>query len=199
MRKLWGLSVLLLFSSLPAMAQETPVGEVGGGYTFRSWSVPKIEQPPSQLHMNGWNVTADFNINKWIGVATNVDNTRNDQGQNGEFNITSVMVGPQIYPLGHHRLTPFAHALFGLGYFNLTFPASTDCAPYCTYTDGNFAWSAGGGLDATVTKHFAVRLLQFEYEQTRFGLQSQFGLSAPLPNQDNWKYSAAILLRFGEK
>ena len=41
MKKLLGLSALLLVASLPAMAQvSTPRIEVGGGYTFRSFAFP---------------------------------------------------------------------------------------------------------------------------------------------------------------
>jgi opacity protein-like surface antigen len=197
MKKLLGPAVLLLLCSLPTFAQGTPVGEVGFGYTFRNWGSPAFLQPPSSLHMNGWNATADFNINKWIGVATDVDWTRNSQNV-GNVDITTVLIGPQVYPLGHHRLTPYVHALFGVGYFNVSFPSSTDCAPFCTLTDGNFAWAGGGGVDWTVTKHLAVRLGQFDYEQTRFGLQV-LTQGPAVPTQDNWKYSAGILIRFGER
>lgn len=199
MKKLLGLLTLLVLASLPAMAQGMPTGEVGAGYTFRSWAVPPTLQPPSSLHMNGWNATADFNFNEWIGVATDVDWTRySSVAPTSTTDITTAMAGPQIYPLRHHKLTPFVHFLFGVGYYNLTLPAATECAPFCTSTDGNFAWAGGGGVDLTVTRHIGVRLGQFDYEQTRFRLQVLTEGPAVAP-QDNWKYSAGILFRFGEK
>jgi len=195
MRKALGVVTLLVFCSLPAIAQEMPTGEVGGGYTFRSYGVPAIEQPPTRLSTNGWNVTVDRNFNSWIGVAFDLDWTYNSSN-GAETDIATITAGPQIYPFGHHKLTPFGHALVGAGRFYYRAP----CA--CVgpneninhFSDYDFAWVAGGGLDYTITKNVAIRLGQVDFEQVNFGLQD-FGRGAA-PAQNNWKYSAAVLLRF---
>jgi len=193
MRKLLGLTTLLILASLPAMAQGTPAGEVGGGYTFRSYGLPTFEQPPSRISMNGWNVTGDYNFNQWLGAAVDVDWTTNTSGDPvngfGTTHISTAMIGPQIYPMGHHRLTPFVHGLFGAGRFYFNFPS----APF-DFAEYDFAWAAGGGVDYTVTPHVAVRLGQLDYEQVHFGLQA-FGNGAAAA-QNNFKYSAGILFRF---
>src|SRR5271154_601069 len=109
MKKILGLFVLLAFSSLPAFAQfSSPKIEVGGGYAYESYNVQFLPR----ANFNGWFATADFNVNKYIGIAADFDGTY------GSIEGTSVreytyMFGPQIYPMGHHKFTPFVHALFG--------------------------------------------------------------------------------------
>ncbi len=196
MRKFWGFVVLLLASSVPALAQ-TPVGELGIGYSFQSWNVPPVLQPNTTLHMNGLDVSAEFNLNGFLGVDADAGWTRNTQS-GATTNITTVMLGPQIYPIGHHRITPFAHALFGIGSFNLGFPSSSSCTPYCNNRDGNFAWAGGGGLDINISRHFAIRPVELDYEQTQFDLQYLTGAPAAA-NQNSWKYTAAILFHFGRR
>jgi hypothetical protein len=50
----------------------------------------------------------------------------------------------------------------------------------------DFAWAAGGGLDAHLNSRYSVRLAQFDFLQTRFGGE----------NQNNFRYSAGILIKF---
>lgn len=196
MKKVLGFVVLLLASSLPALAQ-TPVGELGIGYSFQSWNLPTALQPPSQLHLNGLDVSAEFNLSGFLGVDADAGWTKNTQN-GGTTSVTTVMLGPQIYPIGHHRITPFVHALFGIGSFNLSFPASSNCAPFCNNRDGNFAWAGGGGVDINLSKHFAIRPVELDYEQTQFDLQILTG-EPPVANQNSWKYTAAILFHFGRR
>lgn len=68
MKELLGLVTLFLVPCFPTMAQGTPAGEVGAGYTFRSYGRPAIQQPPWRLGMNGWNATVDYNLSLWLGV-----------------------------------------------------------------------------------------------------------------------------------
>jgi hypothetical protein len=49
-------------------------------------------------------------------------------------------------------------------------------------------------VDYTVRPNVGIRLGQFDFEQVHFDLQN-FGAGS-MPAQENWKYSAAILLRF---
>ncbi len=195
MRKLLGLMTFLLLASLPAMAQGTPAGEVGGGYTFRSYGLPSFEQPPSRISMNGWNATGDYNFNPWFGVAVDVDWTTNST-DGAETHISTAMIGPQIYPLGHHRLTPFVHGLVGAGRYYFNVPDCGCFGPNFTndFSEYAVAWAVGGGVDYTVAPHVAVRLGQIDFEQVRFELQAfQSGAAAA---QNNFKYSAGILFRF---
>ncbi len=195
MRKLLGLMTFLMLASLPTMAQDTPAGEVGGGYTFRSYGHPPAAQPPSRISMNGWNVTGDYNFNRWLGVAVDGDWTTNST-DGATTHISTAMIGPQIYPLGHHRLTPFVHGLVGAGRYYINVPGCGCFGPNFTddFAQYAFAWAVGGGVDYTVVPHVAVRLGQIDFEQVRFGLQDF--QSGAQPAQNNFKYSAGILFRF---
>jgi hypothetical protein len=53
-----------------------------------------------------------------------------------------------------------------------------------------FAMTAGGGIDVTVSRHLAVRPVQAEYFLTKFpdGADNR---------QNNFRYSAGIVFRFG--
>jgi len=194
MNKLLALFAFVALSSLPTLAQDrTPVLEVGGGYQFRSFDQPF----GPRLNENGGFFTADLNLNRWLGVAAEIDGTRTDQGVNGTWKDFGFMFGPQIYPLGHHRITPFVHALFGASHINVFLPATPGPPPLpaATVTDNAFTWEAGGGLDWYLTRHVGVRLAEFDFEQQRF-----FGAgSSGNPNQNNFKFSAGIVFRLGER
>jgi opacity protein-like surface antigen len=194
MRESLALLAFLLFS-LPCAAQDTPPGEVGVGYTFRSYGYPSFQQPPARLGMNGWNVTVDYNFRSRIGAALNVDWTGNTSN-GGETDVATAMLGPQIYPFGHRKLTLFAHALFGAARFY--FRDSCGCfsanAGSNYFSEYAFAWALGGGLDYTIRPNVGIRFGQIDFEQVHFNLED-FGRGS-IPAQNDWKYSAAVLLRF---
>ena len=181
MKKLLGLFALLAFATLPAMAQldATPKLEVGGGYLYRSYNVQFLPR----VNENGFFVTADYNINSWLGVDldfdggyTSVEGTNVDQ--------YTYMFGPQIYPLGHHKITPFVHALFG---------GSAFLIPEVSVANNNaFAMAIGGGVDWRATQHIAIRLAEGEYELNR-----NFGAgTGGNPNQNNFKVKAGVIFTF---
>lgn len=180
MKRILGLFALLAFSTVPAMAQldATPKLEVGGGYMFRSYNA----QFSPRINENGWFATADYNFARWIGVDADFDGGYTSSGGVGIHQYT-YLFGPQIYPMGHRRLTPFVHALFGASTFQL---------PDVSITDTAFAFALGGGVDWRATQHIAVRLGQFDYEQTRnFG-----GGESGSPNQNNFKLKAGVIFTF---
>jgi len=209
MKKLIGLMGLVVLFSLPTFAQDTPAFEVNGGYTYRSWDTP--DSP--RFNMNGWNAGATFNVNHWLGAVANFDGTYNHQAADlaDEFPpvdtaIYTYMFGPRVYPLGHHKLTPFAQALFGGSHVNAHSPSfvcddvsrrragGTTC-PAFTETDDRFAFSFGAGIDLSIGSHWAIRLADAEYERTGF-----FGAgSEGAPYQNNFKYSAGIVYRIGQR
>jgi opacity protein-like surface antigen len=204
MKKLLGPAVLLLLCSLPTFAQdEESKVEVGGGYTFRSFlpPTPGAGIPNPRLDMSGWNATVSFDINRWLTVATDADGTYQSSAEtppltgNTQTSIYSVVAGPRIYPLGHHKLAPFAHVMFGLAHARITSPTSTGCGTSfsCTFTDGSFDFEAGGGVDLNVSKHLAIRFGEFDYERTSFLSFSTYPLSDV---SNNFKYKAAVLFRF---
>jgi hypothetical protein len=191
MKKWIGLAALLLVSVIPAKAQEgqVPSWELGGGYTFRSYVNP-FPFGDARLQMNGWNVSADYMVfRKWLSVAGQADGTYQDQGLNGKTSVYSAMIGPQLYPLGHRRLTLYGHVLFGEGYTRFVVPAQGGFGTE-TNSSNHFAWQGGVGIDYAWRPHWTIRALQFDYEDTKF-----FNSSV---SQGNYKISVGILYRFGK-
>jgi len=156
-----------------------------------------------QVHpgVNGWNVAPQVNLNRWVGIKAQI------AGQYGniasiKFNsvlpITPFSIPDQhIYdflfgPVISHRAdkyTAFFHGLLGaqhigfsgnipVGAFgSLSGPSETD-----------FAFALGGGLDVRVSKHFAVRAGQFDYE---------FVNSSGGGHQNDFRFSAGAVFRLG--
>jgi opacity protein-like surface antigen len=199
MKRLLGLAALLAISSFPAMAQGlsegvTPTVEVGGGYAFYMWNPPAVDG--GRLNLNGWSSNASYNLNKYIGAGFDVTGTRNNQGANGTQDIYSFMAGPILYPMGHHKLTPFVHVVAGLGRYTLYLPAETiEGSTYAAsnYAENRIAYGFGGGIDFAVSDRVAIRVGQVDYERTVFSLGGTF------PAQNNFKFSAGVQFHFGEK
>jgi opacity protein-like surface antigen len=175
MKKLLGLLALSMLATLPAMAQYGgPRLEVNGGYTYTSYNAPGA----SRVNFNGWDAGVAFNVNSWLGAAGDFDGSYASPSGT-KVHLYTYMFGPRIYPLGHHKITPFVHGLFGGSHVSI---------PSATFTDNAFGWEIGGGVDYSVGEHIAIRVGELDYEQTR-NFQ-------PGPNQNNFKYKGGIVFRF---
>jgi opacity protein-like surface antigen len=156
--------LLLVVVTIPAVAQGVGPIEASAGYTLRVYTQPDY----SHSALNGWYASADYNILHRIGAAGEITGTYKDLGTNGNLSVYSAMVGPQIYPFAHnHKITPFGHVLFGVGFYRISYPAFGGF-PATVTTDTNFSWQAGGGVDMTRTKHWAIRLIELDYGSTNF-------------------------------
>jgi hypothetical protein len=189
MKKICGLVTLLAVSALPALAQgfetNTPTVEVGAGYGFRSWGAPAAGN--GRTNMNGWNADANYNLNRLVGIAFDAAGTGQTVTSDGftyTQRINTFMAGPRLFPVGHHKLTPFVHVMAGLGRYWLSFPGED-------YSENHLAFGFGGGVDATVNRMIAVRVLQIDYERTVFTLDQAF------PAQNNLRFSTGVVFRFG--
>lgn len=190
MRKFFGLVVLLISFALPAVAQNTPKLEVFGGYQYMHFDLSG-----STLNMNGFDASATYNFGRWLGMTADVGglyngSTPNAGGPNGTTHIYNYMFGPTIYPFGHRRITLFVHGLAGDGHIHIYLPPFGG-TPALTLTDTSFTYAAGGGFDATISRHIAVRLFQGDYEQTQFLQDDGF------PAQKNIRIAAGIVFRLG--
>jgi opacity protein-like surface antigen len=192
MRKFLGLMALFAFFASPALAQNTPKLEVFGGYQYLHWDLSG-----GALNMNGFDVSGTYNFDRWIGLSADISgvyngNTPNDPGPSGTTHIYNYMFGPTIYPFGHHRITLFVHGLAGDGHIHIFLPALPGIPNSAeTLTDTSFVYAAGGGVDATITRHIAVRVFQGDYEQTQFLQDLGF------PAQKNIRIAAGIVFRLG--
>jgi hypothetical protein len=181
MKKILGLFALLVLSTLPTLAQSEgyPKFEAGGGFLYRDYGA-QFQQNTNEI---GWFATADYNVKSWIGFGGDFDGGYAHPFHADTHHYT-VMFGPTVYPLGHHRLTPFAKAMFGLSHFNF---------PDFDFSDTSFAWSAGAGVDWRFTHHIAFRLGELDFEQDR-----NFAgcCSSADPVQNGFKAKVGVIFNF---
>lgn len=203
MKKLFALFALIAICALTAFAQGTPLIEVNGGYTYQHWDTPPVLLPgPSAFNLNGFNVGLGVNIKQWVAGVADITGTYHSitdpVNGNSKTHIYSYLFGPRFYPLGHHKLSPYFHGLFGVATYHIDAPAFNG-SPAFSQTDNDFSFAFGGGLDWSVGRHFAIRLCQFDYQQTRFLHSDAAAAGVPANNQNNFKYSAGVVIKFGEK
>jgi hypothetical protein len=218
MTKLAGLFVLLAFFVQPMLAQDTqappadqaptepaapsepvkvkhkyptPKAEISGGFTYRTY----YGASASSIGMIGAYGSYVYNFYKWLGLEGEV------LGVSGtlkvpnlppqDLHVFTAMVGPKIYPFGHHKLDPFAHVNYGVGILASSVP---EFAGYPGNSGATFvsAWQIGGGLDLSLKSHWAVRVVQVDYGSAKF-------LGNGVPNQSSKRVSFGIVYRFGEK
>lgn len=176
MRKsFWILASLAIFAFvLPAKAQdEAPKAELYAGYDY-----VRVTAHSASLNFNGGSGQFAYNANNWLGVVGDLGGYYTGNGFTG--GIISYLFGPRINLLGHGKVTPFAQALLGGAH-------SIDIAP-----QNAFAMAVGGGVDIKISEHFAIRPIQAEYFLTRF-------TDGPSNQQNNFRFSAGIVFRFGKR
>ena len=206
MKKVAGFFLLVLISCSPALAQDRdgwkvfkkpPTRtrfELGGGVLFRSFSnlTPPGSPTGTRLDMVGWNGYADYRFLRWLSLGGELSGAYHLSGENGNTQIYTATLGPQIYPLGHdHKITPFGHILFGLGVYGFDLESQGGFNHFSRW-DNSFAWMAGGGLDVKFKKRWRIRLVEFDYEDTKFNLSGT-------PGYGNYRVTAGLLYRFGLK
>jgi opacity protein-like surface antigen len=179
MRKLSFLGGLVLFVAVPAMAQDYPKGEVGGGYTY----IRLDAGSSGTFDCHGGNGSVAGNLNSWFGVA----------GEFGGCKVTGLpsgssakafayLFGPRVTYRGHGGFEPFGEFLFGGAHTSAS-------AGGATVSDNAFAMAIGGGADYTVTSHVAIRFIQADYLYTKFGNT----------HQNNARIQAGIIFHFGSR
>ena len=180
-----GTSILAGFLGVGSVAQaqevSTPMVEIGASY---SWL--HVNSANNDYHRtgNGGSGYVEYNFNKWVGLVTDIGgyaNTRVDD------KALTYMIGPR-FNWRHSRLTPYFQTLFG-GVYAWTNPKGLPSS-----TQNAFAAAVGGGLDYQVTNRIAIKPIQVEYVRTELNSALGFG-----SHQNDIRYSAGVVLRFGEK
>src|SRR5215471_2386302 len=177
MRKLVWIFGLFLLLTIPAAAQDFPKAEVFGGYSYFHANILG-----TGFNFHGGSGSIAFNLNHWLAIVGDVGGYHN-----GDFgistNVITYLFGPKFSYRRAGRITPFAQALFGAAHENENFIG-------VTASDNAFAMALGGGLDARVTQHVGIRLIQAEYLLTKFP-------DGENDRQNNARISAGIVFRWG--
>jgi outer membrane immunogenic protein len=185
-----GLAAVAAFFALSASrswAQDLERMEVGAAYSY-----VKTNAPPGAcgcFSMNGGEGWFAYNFSRaWAAVgeigaarASNID------GTTGDFTLTSFLGGPRYSWRRDARVAPFGQVLIGGAHGSGVLTPSLSGLPSGASA---FAMSAGGGVDAAVSRHWAVRLVEVDYYLTRFN-------NATNHHQNNLRIGVGIAYRFG--
>jgi opacity protein-like surface antigen len=182
----------------------TPRVEWFVGYSYLR-AIPQLAVGNRLVHLNGGSTNIAFNFNRYLGLVGDFGGFNDTQLvlQNGSANSTvdssgtvfTYLFGPRLSYRKYERITPFAQALFG-GIHASEVTLSSGCSgTACTVlpSENSFAFTAGGGLDVKVHRHFAIRIIQAEYLMSRFENLTT-GATA---GQNDMRLSAGLVYRFG--
>jgi opacity protein-like surface antigen len=178
------LAVLALATILPlhVLAQDAPRAEVFGGFQYFRANTGTDVANLDHFNLNGWDASLSGYFNRYLGVTADFSGAYGSPELLGvpiHTKFHTFMFGPVLRLPNPTHFTPFVHALGGAAH------TSAD-AQGVSSTDTSAAWAVGGGLDLNIAPLLSVRLAQVDYLQTRSGGDSQ----------NNFRYSAGIVLRF---
>jgi opacity protein-like surface antigen len=176
---------MLFLSGTFVQAQEesTPTVEVGLNYSFVHRN---NEQFTTSYGENGGSGYFAYNVNRTFDLVADLGGY-----DSGNYNrqTFSYLFGPRVN-LRKSRIVPYVEFLFG-GAYEWGVINSTGISA----TQNGFATAAGGGIDINVTQHIAVKPIQVEYLMTQLPQLASNLNSA----QNNLRYSAGLVFRFGPK
>jgi hypothetical protein len=178
-----------------AGAQEkapTPAAELGFSYSYTRVNPGGAI---SSANASGGYGYGEYNINSVLGLVAELGaNYTGAAGKTLLGNTTfQYLFGPR-FNWRRSRFTPYVQTLFGGERFsNGLNPNST--TPRLLTSQNNFAAAFGGGVDVSVSRRFTMKPFQLEY------LIAQASTGAGNLNfvQNNLRYSAGVVFRFGAK
>jgi opacity protein-like surface antigen len=173
-------SILLVLSCLSA-AQDHSTVDLFAGYQYTHVA---LGHNINGFNLNGWNVSATAFFTKYVGVSGDFS------GNYGSPRISALstsvsaqsytyLFGPIVRVPNSSKITPYFHALFGGAHINANgFGLSG--------SDNAFSWALGGGVDAEVHPHIAIRLAQADWLRTQFADSTQ----------SNFRYSVGLVFKY---
>jgi hypothetical protein len=171
MRRSIALVLFAVAGSALAVAQDSSKVDLFGGFSILNSDRPVASGRDSFF---GWQGSATGNITRRLGIVADFG------GQYKNYNNLVVQVTPATYPvsadvrayeylfgpqfrLRASRATVFAHVLAG----GIHQYAAVQQFNTGTATVDGFAMGVGGGLDISLSRRFAVRIVQFDWLPSR--------------------------------
>jgi hypothetical protein len=197
--KMAALALLVALLCVPTKAQDflkfnSSKVELGGGFTYVS--LVQVNGT-NRENMKGFNAFGEYRVIKWVSLAVDLSGTYNfshatqTRPSNGTTQLYNMYIGPRFYPLGHsHKIIPYGHFLIGPAIYGNNIPSAGGYDAY-SYWDHAYSWMAGVGLDLRWKKRWNIRLIDVDWEHTKFFNQST--------GQGNYRASVGIVYRFGQK
>lgn len=178
--KRWALLCgVMLLAAVAASAQETPIVEVFGGYSYMHVSVSGTN---STANLNGGSASVSYNPTSWLGLVGDFGGYHggvNASGSGINGDIYTYLFGPKV-TFRSGKLAPFIQTLYGGAHAS---------AGSVFGSESGFAMSMGGGVDWNATAHVGVRVVQAEYLLTMLndGVNNR---------QNNARISAGVVFRW---
>jgi opacity protein-like surface antigen len=154
-------------------------------------------------NLNGGGAQGAFYFKSWLALAADFQgygSFTQCPKSSSEFigcasgNLFTYTFGPQVkYRAG--KFEPFAEVLLGGAHTNFYANACNINTGICgskSPTNNAFALAIGGGIDIAVSQHFAIRLVDADYELTRFGNNFTGGNNS----QSNFRFQTGVQFRF---
>lgn len=189
-KALLGVALVLLVPLAAVAQQEYPKAEIFGGYSF-------FRADADEMNLHGWNASVTGNISSWFGVEGDFSGHYGSPKVFGlgvpfvDVRSQTFMAGPKL-SYRSNSVTPFAHFLIGGA------RASTE-AFGVTVSDTALATAVGGGIDININDTFAIRAIQADYLMTRFKPGPQIFFSGLDERQNNFRLSAGIIIKLGNR
>lgn len=169
---------LFLVLTISAAAQDYPKVEVFGGYSYLHGNFAG-----TGLNFNGGSGSIAANVTGVFGVVGDFGVYHNDTS-GVSTNTFTYLFGPKFAYRGNERVTPYFHVLLGGVHATSSFGTVSD-------SSNAFAMAIGGGLDAKVAPHIAIRVAQIDYLLTKLADDKD-------DRQNNVRVSAGIVFRWGK-
>lgn len=179
-----------LMGSGAAVAQEatTPAAEVGFNYSYVT-TMPG--GAAASFGSQGGSATFVYNINRVLGVVADLGGYYNGGAANFSPTTFSYLFGPRLSLRKSSKFTPYIQALVGGDRVSTSL---VDATTGNTQVQNDIAAAFGGGLDVRLTDRVAVKPFQIEYLMTQTP-----NIWSTVNPQNNMRYSAGIVFRFGAK
>ena len=182
---------MALFSlfCIPALAQDTPVGEVYGG--FQLLRHPGGDNFDSYF-LKGFLGAFEGNINSYLGVVGEVGHVRkswDEEDFSENENFTPFLFGPR-FGYRTERVRVFGHYLLGGIRYAYSY---SDSFEDFSASGTQFSQAVGGGVDIALNDTISIRPAQVDVVMVRWS-------EGDFTEWENlFRYSGGIVIKFGSR
>jgi len=194
-KSILGLAFGILLVAMPAAAQgssdDASKFEISAGYSYVR--ARTVTTTGCCFSLNGGSASVAYRANDWFSIVGDFGGFTNGNVLKSGLSLTvyTYTFGPRVSIHKFKALTPYGQALFGGGHATGTLYTSGFTPGGAPASAKNaFAMELGGGVDASISTHFAVRVAQVEYLFTDFpdGFTN---------HEHNLRITTGIVFRFG--
>ena len=152
MKRLFLLAFAVLALSAVAMAEDRPIFDFYGGYTWQRMDYTQ----GSGINMPwGFGFSAVGYPTKHVGVMVDFSYSKKTYNEDASSSAYYVLVGPQ-FTARHGRFEPFVRGFAGFAHNRVAFSRES-----LAYT--KFCYGAGGGIDIKCNDLVSIRAFQFDF------------------------------------